>query len=130
MTADDDFMALAASAGSGKTTILVERYCRTLRRLMQRDGLSPARAVDAQVAVSFTEKSVQEIRDRLVRTLTPEYGSTVAFRAARNVQTIHGFAKNIFQYPWIFPGLAVFGLRYMGWLRQKPHHLQNKAKER
>jgi len=52
-------IALAAAAGSGKTTVLVERYVRLCL-----DGADP-RSI---VAVTFTRKATVEIKERLLRT--------------------------------------------------------------
>lgn len=86
---------LEASAGSGKTTILVERYKREIEYLLTEKKLSPERAVDSVLAISFTEKSAAEIKERLTQYLIETYGPSVALNAARNISTIHGFNQRL-----------------------------------
>ena len=49
--------ALAANAGSGKTSVLVERYVRAVLR----DGVAPARIL----AITFTDRAAGELRERV-----------------------------------------------------------------
>jgi ATP-dependent helicase/nuclease subunit A len=76
-----------AGAGSGKTSLLVERIVALIR-----DGV-PIRQV---AAVTFTEKAASELRDRLRETLTDQ-GLEDALdeldRAA--IGTLHSFARRI-----------------------------------
>ena len=53
-------VALEASAGTGKTRILVERYVNLLK-----EGVDPAEIL----ALTFTRKAATEMRDRIVTTL-------------------------------------------------------------
>jgi ATP-dependent exoDNAse (exonuclease V) beta subunit len=59
--ADAKSLLVSASAGSGKTTVLVERY---LRHLFQ-DGLTPS----SVWAVTFTHKAATEMRGRILEAL-------------------------------------------------------------
>ena len=91
---------LEASAGSGKTTILVERYIRSLTAVMQSQDLSPRRAVERILAVTFTEKSAQEMKERVSVQLCEKFGVGVASRALKNIGTIHGLNRRILlEYP-------------------------------
>jgi len=91
-----------AGAGTGKTGVLVERYCDAVTK----DGV----AVDAILAFTFTERAAGELRERIRRELTdraraaaeagdPERAAEIA-RAARDgerawVTTIHGFCRRL-----------------------------------
>ena len=48
---------LEAGAGTGKTGVMVERYC----RLLCEEGVSP----DAVLAFTFTDKAAAELRQRI-----------------------------------------------------------------
>ena len=49
---------MIAGAGSGKTFVLVERYLALLDR-------NPDWSLNALVAITFTQKAAQEMRDRV-----------------------------------------------------------------
>jgi ATP-dependent helicase/nuclease subunit A len=77
-------LLLDASAGSGKTSVLVERFVRSVLE----DGI----AVEAILTITFTEKAAAEMRDR-IRSRLRELGADEAARAteAAFISTIHGF---------------------------------------
>jgi ATP-dependent helicase/nuclease subunit A len=91
-----------AGAGTGKTGVLVERYCDAVSE----DGVGP----DRILAFTFTERAAGELRERIRRRLTararsalergdPE-GSAEIARAAREgerawITTIHGFCRRL-----------------------------------
>ena len=50
-------LLLAAGAGSGKTSVLVERFVRAVRE----DGVAPGRIL----AITFTERAAGELRERV-----------------------------------------------------------------
>jgi ATP-dependent helicase/nuclease subunit A len=91
-----------AGAGTGKTGVLVERYCDAVTE----DGVGP----DRILAFTFTERAAGELRERIRRLLTtrarsaaergdPE-GSAEIARAAREgerawITTIHGFCRRL-----------------------------------
>ena len=80
----DGDLLLDASAGSGKTSVLVERFARSVLE----DGID----VGAILTITFTEKAAAEMRDRIRRRLR-ELGADDAARATEGafISTIHGF---------------------------------------
>jgi len=96
--------ALAAAAGSGKTSVLVERYVRAVTE----DGIDPARIL----AITFTDRAAGELRAR-VRSRLIVAGRREAAResAAAFVSTFHGFCARILRSHAVIAGLpAEFGL--------------------
>lgn len=86
---------IEASAGTGKTTVIVERVKRFLLERMEKE---PAHlAVERFSAISFTEKSAQELGNRVARSLLQEekLGARVAAQAQQQIGTIHGFCRRI-----------------------------------
>ncbi len=81
-------LLLAAGAGSGKTSVLVERFVRAVRE----DGIAPERIL----AITFTERAAGELRER-VRARLLELGETAAALATDGafVGTFHGFCARI-----------------------------------
>jgi ATP-dependent exoDNAse (exonuclease V) beta subunit len=81
-------LLLAAGAGSGKTSVLVERFVRAVRE----DGVAPGRIL----AITFTERAAGELRER-VRARMLELGDREAAREteAANVSTFHGFCARL-----------------------------------
>ena len=84
----DGELLLDAGAGSGKTSVLVERFVRSVLD----DGVE----VDAILAITFTEKAAAELRDR-VRTSLRELGAVAEARATERafISTIHGFCARV-----------------------------------
>jgi ATP-dependent helicase/nuclease subunit A len=85
---------LEAGAGTGKTGVMVDRYC----RLVCDSGLSP----DAILAFTFTDKAAAELRQRIRAELTrrAERGSARAVTVLAGiggawVTTIHGFCNRV-----------------------------------
>nr|MDQ2631085.1 UvrD-helicase domain-containing protein [Actinomycetota bacterium] len=85
---------LEAGAGTGKTGVMVDRYC----RLVCDSGLSP----DSILAFTFTDKAAAELRQRIRTELTrrAERGSERAAAALAGlgsawVTTIHGFCNRV-----------------------------------
>lgn len=66
----DIHIALSANAGSGKTSVLVERYLRILERGLKEDyDLSP----DNIVAITFTKKAAAEMLSRVIAKFSEKY---------------------------------------------------------
>jgi ATP-dependent helicase/nuclease subunit A len=85
---------LEAGAGTGKTGVMVERYC----RLICDSGLPP----DSILAFTFTDKAAAELRQRIRAELTrrAERGSERAAAALAGIgsawiTTIHGFCNRV-----------------------------------
>jgi ATP-dependent exoDNAse (exonuclease V) beta subunit len=81
-------LLLDASAGSGKTSVLVERFVRAVIE----DGVE----VSAILTITFTEKAAAELRDR-IRGRLRGLGRLEAARATEGafISTIHGFCARI-----------------------------------
>ena len=85
---------LEAGAGTGKTGVMVDRYC----RLVCDSGLSP----DAILAFTFTDKAAAELRQR-IRTELARRADRGSARAATVlagiggawITTIHGFCNRV-----------------------------------
>jgi ATP-dependent helicase/nuclease subunit A len=97
-------LALSAGAGSGKTSVLVERFVRAVRE----DDVAPGQIL----AITFTERAAAELRER-IRARLLELGERDAARSAEAafVSTIHGFCARLLRaHPLsagIAPGFAV-----------------------
>ncbi len=85
---------LEASAGTGKTTVLVEKVKRFLAKKVA-TGLTPFQAVERFTAITFSEKAAAELSERLSHLLIEEYGAEIAAQAQSQVSTIHGFCRRI-----------------------------------
>jgi ATP-dependent exoDNAse (exonuclease V) beta subunit len=81
-------LLLAAGAGSGKTSVLVERFVRAVRD----DGVAPA----SILAITFTDRAAAELRER-VRERLLALGEREAARdtEAAFVTTFHGFCMRV-----------------------------------
>ncbi len=107
-------LVVEAGAGTGKTTLMVERILHILR--------SGAAAIDELVAITFTEKAAAELRVRLRAVLERaacdvEDGERDRLRAALDrfdraqVSTIHAFAQGLLRERPLEAGLdADFGV--------------------
>ena len=91
-------VCVTAGAGSGKTTVLVERYLKILRER----NVTPRKIV----AITFTNKAAAEMKDRVIERLSPQEGeqdlkqsnSLQHFRDEMNsahISTIHSFCASI-----------------------------------
>ena len=70
-------MMVEASAGSGKTTLLVDKYISILIYLTAFLNKSPFEAVREIVAITFTRKAAEEIKDRIRKMISEKF--TVSF---------------------------------------------------
>ena len=91
-------LLLEANAGSGKTSVLVERFVRSVLE----DGVRPSQIL----AITFTERAAGELRAR-VRQRFVELGRRDAAREteAAWVSTIHGFCTRLLRAHAIAAGL-------------------------
>jgi ATP-dependent helicase/nuclease subunit A len=94
----DGPLLLSANAGSGKTSVLVERFVRSVVH----DGLRPAQVL----AITFTDKAAGELRSR-VRARLLELGEREAARDAEAawVMTFHGFCARVLRAHAVGAGL-------------------------
>jgi ATP-dependent exoDNAse (exonuclease V) beta subunit len=91
-------LLLDASAGSGKTSVLVERFVRAV--------LEDGAGVGSILAITFTEKAANEMRER-IRARLRERGAEEAARATDGAQisTIHGFCARLLRSNALAAGL-------------------------
>jgi len=91
-------LLLSANAGSGKTTVLVERFVRAVLE----DGIAPGRLL----AITFTDKAAGELRARL-RARLVALGARDAAREMDSawVSTIHGFCARVLRSHAVAAGL-------------------------
>ncbi|HEV3071238.1 MAG TPA: ATP-dependent helicase [Solirubrobacteraceae bacterium] len=91
-------LLLSAGAGSGKTSVLVERFVRAAIE----DGVSPARIL----AITFTERSAGELAER-IRARLLELGQRELARdtEAAFLGTFHGFAARLLRAHPLLAGL-------------------------
>ena len=96
-------LLLDAGAGSGKTSVLVERFARTVIE----DGVD----VSAILVITFTEKAAAELRDR-IRARLRELGALDAARATEGafISTIHGFCARVLRAGALAAGLALLAI--------------------
>jgi len=96
--ARDGSRLLEANAGSGKTSVLVERFVRSVLE----DGVRPPRIL----AITFTERAAGELRAR-VRERFVELGHRDEARETETawVSTIHGFCARVLRAHAIAAGL-------------------------
>jgi ATP-dependent helicase/nuclease subunit A len=94
---DGDLM-ISAAAGSGKTSVLVERFVRSVVD----DGLAPG----ALLAITFTDKAAGELRAR-IRARLLELGEREAARDAEGawITTFHGFGTRLLRAHAVAAGL-------------------------
>lgn len=78
-------LAVSAAAGSGKTSVLVERICHLLLGVQPDGQADPGRASDASrlLVVTFTVKAAAEMRDRLAQRLAELAGDSALSPAAQ-----------------------------------------------
>lgn len=100
--ADAPRIIVSASAGAGKTFVLVERYLRLLQTRETPDSLRP----DHILAITFTHKAAAEMKTRIVQRLHEvgmEHDAQIAETGP--IQTIHAFCQRILAENSIEAGL-------------------------
>lgn len=96
-------LLVSASAGAGKTAVLVERLC----RLVLEDHVS----IDSILAVTFTEDAAAEMKERLKARLKqfddgrdPWIRTQLNLLETASISTIHGFCLSLVQsYYYLIP---------------------------
>jgi ATP-dependent exoDNAse (exonuclease V) beta subunit len=86
---------VVAGPGSGKTTVLIERF-----RGLVESGVSPLRIL----AITFTEKATNQMRQRLAAAFADRPDLTVAIQRAY-VSTVHGFCTRLLRENAILAGV-------------------------
>lgn len=94
LEAKDQFVFIEASAGTGKTTVIVEKIQRFLLEKIKA-GLTSAKAAERFLGISFTEKSTEELGLRLAKSLSEASEDSLAILAQHQISTIHGFCKRV-----------------------------------
>jgi len=91
-------LLLDAGAGSGKTSVLVERFVKAVLE----DGID----VPAMLTITFTEKAAAELRDR-IRSRLRALGAPEAARRTEGafISTIHGFCARVLRANALAAGL-------------------------
>jgi ATP-dependent helicase/nuclease subunit A len=94
----DGPLLLSASAGSGKTSVLVERFVRSVVE----DGLRPAQVL----AITFTDKAAGELRSRVrARLLELDEREHARDTGAAWIMTFHGFCARVLRAHAVAAGL-------------------------
>jgi ATP-dependent exoDNAse (exonuclease V) beta subunit len=92
-------LALAANAGSGKTSVLVERFARAVLE----DAIAPARIL----AITFTDRAAGELRARVrARLLAAGERDAATAAASAYISTFHAFAARVLRSHPLLSGLA------------------------
>jgi ATP-dependent exoDNAse (exonuclease V) beta subunit len=89
-------VCVVAGPGSGKTRVLIERFARLVETL----GIAPTRIL----AITFTEKAANEIKERLVERFATRPDLRPSIERAW-VSTIHGFCARLLSEHAIVAGL-------------------------
>ncbi|HOJ22762.1 MAG TPA: UvrD-helicase domain-containing protein, partial [Armatimonadota bacterium] len=95
----DRNLLVSAGAGSGKTTVLVNRFLRMVAG--DADPTAPAEPtapVDGVLTITFTDKAAGEMRERIAAALAAR-GLVEERRRLEvaHISTIHGFCRRLLQ---------------------------------
>ncbi|MHB0999465.1 MAG: UvrD-helicase domain-containing protein [Armatimonadota bacterium] len=84
----DKSVSVSAGAGSGKTEVLIRRFCRIVE-----EGMASPEEI---LTVTFTEKAAKEMKERIVQRFT-DLGKIDDRRAVESayIGTIHGFCRRV-----------------------------------
>ena len=91
----DQDVCVVAGPGSGKTTVLIERF-----RGLVESGVSPLRIL----AITFTEKATNQMRERLVEAFADRPELILQIHRAY-VSTVHGFCARLLRENAILAGM-------------------------
>lgn len=93
----DKNLAVNAGAGTGKTKVLTERYL----YILENGDLEENKEIESIVAITFTNKAAQEMRDRIREEIRKRFSQGSKWRRfyrdleKANISTIHSFCGNI-----------------------------------
>jgi ATP-dependent helicase/nuclease subunit A len=104
VNASTPLVAVSAGAGSGKTTVLVERFL----NFVTADGVSPLNIL----AITYTERAAAEMKERIIRRFEERGDESNRRRAeAAYISTIHGFCARILRENPLTAGIdPAFGI--------------------
>src|SRR5205809_4430418 len=91
----DQDSCVVAGPGSGKTTVLIERF-----RTLVQSGVSPLRIL----AITFTEKATHQMRERLAAAFADQPDLILQIQRAY-VSTVHGFCTRLLRENAILAGV-------------------------
>lgn len=93
----DKNLAVNAGAGTGKTKVLTERYL----YILDKGNLEENKEIESIVAITFTNKAAQEMKDRIRGELKKRFSEGSKWRRfyrdleKANISTIHSFCGNM-----------------------------------
>ena len=103
-------LLLSAAAGSGKTTVMVERFLRWVD-----SGIAP----ESILSVSFTNEAANQLRERILKRMAERehYAESVveAVRTSALISTIHGFCYGVVNEFGSLEGFAPIEKIYRCW---------------
>jgi ATP-dependent helicase/nuclease subunit A len=94
-------VCVVAGPGSGKTSVLIERFA----WLVEEQNIDPARIL----AITFTEKAAMEIKERIIQRFAERFETEPELRESIErawVSTIHGFCARLLRENAITAGLS------------------------
>lgn len=97
ITTIDKNLAVNAGAGTGKTKVLTERYI----YILEHGDLEENKEVESIVAITFTKKATQEMKERIRDEIKKRFNLDKKWRRfyndleKANISTIHSFCGNI-----------------------------------
>ena len=109
----DRSLVVTAGAGSGKTTVLVERYIRLVTELKEDRMVGPERIV----AITFTEKAAAQMRSRVAESIRKRIDASADEKTnqglkeilerlpASRISTIDSFCMNIVRHYPMYAGV-------------------------
>jgi|GEM_PF-5060148 len=108
---------IIAGAGSGKTTLVVEKYLHLIKQ-----GLSP----DKIIAITFTNKAADELKARIAQTYQTRYPDAPSLAVWQlPITTIHGFCNQLLQsYSFKFGYLPSYEVEQEYMFERRAHYYQ------
>ncbi|NLJ79008.1 MAG: UvrD-helicase domain-containing protein, partial [Tissierellia bacterium] len=97
ITSIDDNIIVNAGAGTGKTKVLTERYI----HILENGSLERDREIESIVAITFTKKATQEMKERIRKAIRDRFHLDNCWRRyykdmeKANISTIHSFCGSI-----------------------------------